>query len=80
MKVKEFLAVVPYSLVDYAKIYENKWDEDWEQYNSINTHKRVEKKTDLEQYHDCELDFFDYETQWGEYYDSAIYINMPKEY
>ena len=47
MTVREFLEVVPFSLVDYARIYENKWDEDREDYTTNNTGKRVEKKQTL---------------------------------
>ena len=79
MKVKEFLEVVPFSLIDYAKIYEMVWDEDFQNYDSKYTDKRVKSKKDLEQYLDYELDYFDYETLWGEYDDSAIYIKIPKE-
>lgn len=80
MKVKEFLDVVPFSLIDYAEIYVNKWNEDLEDYHGSEfTGKRVKNKKDIEPYLDWELDYFHYETQWGEYYDSAIYINMPKE-
>lgn len=79
MTVKDFLAVIPFSLVDYAKIYENKWDEDWEDDKTTNTGKRVHSQKDLEPYLEYKLSYFDYETQWGEYFDSAIYINMPKE-
>lgn len=79
MKVKEFLEVVPFSLIDYAKIYEKRWDENYQDYHSKFIDKRVKNKKDLESYYDCELDYFDYETQWGEYYDSAIYIKIPKE-
>lgn len=79
MKVKEFLEVVPFSLIDYAKIYEMVWNENYQDYDSKFVDKRVNNKKDLEQYLDCELDYFDYITQWGEYDDSAIYIKMPKE-
>lgn len=70
---------MPFSLIDYAKIYEMVWDEDFQNYDSKYTDKRVKSKKDLEQYLDYELDYFDYETLWGEYDDSAIYIKIPKE-
>lgn len=79
MKVKEFLEVVPYSLIDYARIYEMRWNENYNDYDCKFIDKRVSSKKDLEVYYDCELDYFDYETQWGEYDDSAIYIKIPKE-
>lgn len=79
MKVKEFLDVVTFNIIDYAKIYEMVWHEDYQDYHSCFTDKRVHSKKDLEQYLDYELDYFDYETQWGEYDDSAIYIKIPKE-
>ena len=79
MKVKEFLDVVTWNIIDYAKIYEMRWNENYQDYDSKYIDKRVKNKKDLEPYFDCELDYFDYETQWGEYDDSAIYIKMPKE-
>lgn len=79
MKVKEFLEVVPFSLIDGAKIYEMRWNENYQDYHSKFIGKTVGNKKDVEPYLDCELDYFDYETQWGEYYDSSIYIKMPKE-
>lgn len=79
MKVREFLDVVNFNMVDYAKIYEMVWNEDYQDYHSYFTDKRVNTKKDLEPYFDYELDYFDYETQWGEYDDSAIYIKIPKE-
>lgn len=79
MKVKEFLDVVTWNIIDYAKIYEMRWNENYQDYDSKYIDKRVKNKKDLEPYYDCELDYFDYETCWGEYDDSAIYIKMPKE-
>lgn len=79
MTVKEFLDVVTFDIIDYAKIYEMKWNEDYQDYHSKFTDKRVKSKKDLEPYYDCELDYFDFEMCWGEYDDSAIYIKMPKE-
>ena len=79
MTVKEFVDVVNFSLIDYAKIYEMRWDEDYQSYDPIFADKRVNTKKDLEPYYDCELDYFEYLTQWGEYDDSSIYIKMPKE-
>lgn len=79
MKVKEFIEVVTWNIIDYAKIYEMVWNEDYQNYDSKYTDKRVNSKKDLEQYLDYELDYLDYETQWGEYDDSAIYIKIPKE-
>lgn len=79
MKVKEFLDVVTWNIIDYAKIYEMVWNEDYQNYDTKYTDKRVSSKKDLEQYLDYELDYLDYETQWGEYDDSAIYIRIPKE-
>lgn len=78
MTVKEFVDVVNFSLLDYAKIYEMTWNEDYREYDSKFTDKRVGSTKDLEPYYDCELDYFEYETQWGEYDDSAIFIKMPK--
>lgn len=79
MKVKEFLEVVPFSLIDYAKIYEMVWDENYQDYDTKYTDKRVETKKDLEKYFDYELNYFDFRMCWGEYDDSAIYIKIPKE-
>ncbi len=79
MTVKEFVDVVNYQVIDYAKIYEMRWDERYESYDIKFADKRVDSKADLEPYYDCELDYFEYFTQWGEYDDSAIYIKMPKE-
>ena len=79
MKVKEFLDVVTWNIIDYAKIYEMRWNENYNDYDCKYIDKRVKSKQDLEPYLDCELDYFDYETQWGEYDDSAIYIKMPKK-
>lgn len=79
MKVKEFVDVVNFGIIDYAKIYEKRWNEDYNDYDCKFTGKRVENKKDLEPYYNCELDYFDYTTQWGEYDDSAMYIKMPKE-
>ena len=79
MKVKEFVDAVCWNVIDYAKIYEMIWNEDYQEYHSYFADKRVESKKDLEPYYDYELDYFEYETQWGEYDDSAIYIKVPKE-
>ena len=79
MKVREFLDVVNFDMVDYAQIYEKIWNEDYQDYHTKSTDKRVNSKKDLEPYLEYELDYFDYETQWGEYEDSAIYIKIPKE-
>ena len=79
MTVKEFVDVVNYQLIDYAKIYEMRWDERYQSYDSRFVDKRVNTKQDLEPYYDCELNYFEYLTQWGEYDDSSIYIKMPKE-
>ena len=79
MKLKEFLDVVTWNIIDYAKIYEMRWNENYQDYDSKYIDKRVGSKKDLEPYYDCELDYFDYEMQWGEYDDSAIYIKMPRE-
>jgi hypothetical protein len=78
MTVREFLDVVNFEIVDYAQIYEKIWNEDYQDYDTKATDKRVNTKKDLEQYLDYELDYLDYETHWGEYDDSAIYIKMPK--
>lgn len=78
MKVKEFLDVVTFNIIDYAKIYEMYWNEVYNDYDCKFADKRVKNKKDLEPYYDCELHYFDYETCWGEYDDSAIYIKMPK--
>lgn len=79
MKVKEFLDVVSWDIIDYARIYEMRWKEDYQEYHSKFIDKRVKHRKDLEPYLDCELDYFDYESMYGEYDDSAIYIKMPKE-
>ena len=79
MKVKEFLDVVNFEIIDYAQIYEKIWDEDYQDYFAKSTNKRVNSKKDLEPYLEYELDYLNYETQWGEYDDSAIYIKIPKE-
>lgn len=78
MTVKEFVDVVNYPLIDYAKIYELHWDSLYDGYDYKFTDKRVGSKNDLEPYYDCELSGFEYLTQWGEYDDSAIYIKMPR--
>ena len=80
MTVKEFVDVVCFNVLDYAKIYEMRWDENYGSYDCKFVDKRIQTKKDLEPYYDYELDYFEYETQWGEYDDSAIYIKMPKEY
>lgn len=79
MKVKEFLEVVSWELVDYASIYELHWDEDYQDYFPKNIDKRVNSKQDLEPYLEYEMHYLDYQTQWGEYDDSQIYIKIPKE-
>lgn len=78
MTVKEFVDVVNYNILDYAKIYELRWNPLYEDYDYKFTDKRIESKNDLEPYYDCELSYFEYITQWGEYDDSAIYIKIPK--
>lgn len=79
MKVKEFIEVVSWEIIDYANIYEMRWDEDYQDYFPKNMDKRVNNKQDLEPYLEYELDYLDYHTLWGEYDDSGIYIKMPKE-
>lgn len=79
MKVKEFVDVVNSTVIDYAKIYEMKWNENYQDYDCKFTDKRVHSKKDLEPYYDCELDGFELELMYGEYDDSSIYIKMPKE-
>ncbi len=79
MKVREFLDVVTFNIIDYAKIYEMRWNENYNDYDCKYIDKRVNSKKDLEPYLDCELDYFDYETLYGEYDDSALYIKMPKD-
>lgn len=78
MTVKEFMEVVPYSLIYYAKICELHWDLLFESYDNKYTGERVNSKKDLKPYLDYELDYFDYKTMYGEYDDSTIYIKMPK--
>lgn len=79
MKVKELLEIISYEVIDYAKIYEMIWNEDYQDYDTKFTDKRVKSKKDLEPYFDYELDFLEYKTLWGEYDDSSIYIKIPKE-
>lgn len=79
MKVREFLDVVNFDVVECAQIYEKIWDEDYQEYNTKNTDKIVNSKKDLEPYLEYELDYFDYRIYWGEYEDSGIYIKIPKE-
>ena len=79
MTVKEFVDVVNYQVIDYAKIYEMRWDERYQSYDSKFVGKRVNTKQDLEPYYDCELDYFEYFAPYGEYDDSSIFIKMPKE-
>ena len=79
MKVKELLEVISWEVIDYASIYEMRWDEDCQDYFPKYMDKRVNNKQDLEPYLECELHYLDYHTQWGEYDDSGIYITMSKE-
>ena len=37
MKVKEFIEVVNFEVLDYAQIYEMIWDEDYQDYHSKRT-------------------------------------------
>ena len=67
MKVREFLDVINFNMVDYAQIYEMIWDEDYQDYYTKTINKRVNSKKDLEPYLDYELDYFNYETQWVEF-------------
>ena len=78
MTVKEFIEVVNYTVIHYAKIYEMCWDKLYKDYNCNYTGNRVHSKEDLRLYLDCELDGFELELCYGEYDDSAIYIKMPK--
>lgn len=78
MTVKEFMEVVPYSLIDYAKICERHWNLLFKSYDNKYTGERVNSKKDLEPYLDYKLDYFDYKTMYGEYDNSTIYIKMPK--
>ena len=78
MTVKEFVDVVNYTVIDYAKIYELHWNPLWKDYDYKYTDKRVGSKKDLEPYYDCELSSFELISPYGEYDDSAIYIKMPK--
>ena len=80
MTVKEFLEVVPYSLIDYADIYEERWNEDYNDYDCKSTDKKVKSKKDLDPYLDYKLSYFNYETMYGEYDGSAIYIKLSKNY
>lgn len=77
MKVKEFLNVINFDLLDYARIYEGKYNSDYEDWVFKDT-GRIHNRNNLTQYLDCELDSFRYETQYGEYDDSAIYIKIEK--
>ena len=79
MKVKELLEVISWEVIDYANIYEMYWNEDYQDWHSKNTGKRVNSKKDLEPYLEYELEYLDYHTQWGEYDDSSISIRMPKK-
>ena len=79
MKVKEFIEVVNYQTIDYAKIYEMIWDEDYQDYHEKFIDQRVNSKKDLEPYLEYELDGFELNLCYGEYDDSAIYIKIPKE-
>lgn len=78
MTVKEFVNVISYAVIDYAKIYELHWNTLYEGYDYKFTDKRVETLKDLEPYYNCELSSLEYIAPWGEYDDSAIYIKMPK--
>ena len=79
MTVKEFVDVVNYTVIDYAQIYEMRWNENYEDYDYKATGKRVNSKKDLEPYYNCELSGFELIAPYGEYDDSAIYIKMPRE-
>ena len=79
MTVKEFVDVVNYTVIDYAKIYERQWNEDYQSYDSVYTGKRVNSKKDLAPYYECELEGFDLYLLYGEYDDSEIWITMPKD-
>ena len=78
MKVKEFIEVVNFEVLDYAQIYEMIWNEDFQDYHSKCTGIRINKLSDLDPYLECELKGFDLHLQWGEYDDSEIWIKMPK--
>lgn len=77
MKVKEFVDVVNYQVLDYAKIYMLRYNKDFKNYDYVFTGTRVKSKKDLEPYYDCELSSFELIAPYGEYDDSAIYIRMP---
>lgn len=79
MTVKEFIDVVNPGLIDYARIVEMYWDDEWQEYCWKDTEKRVDSVKNLEPYYNCELSKFQYDTMYAEYDDSAIYIKMPKE-
>jgi len=79
MKVKEFIKVVNFEVLDYAQIYEMIWNEDYQDYHSKNTGKRINKLSDLDPYLECELEGFDLYLPYGEYDNSEIWIKMPKE-
>jgi hypothetical protein len=79
MTVKEFVDVVNDAVINYAKIYEMRWREDYQHYFEEFTNKRVQSKKDLEPYYDYEIDGFELNLCYGEYDDSAIYIKMPKK-
>lgn len=78
MTVKEFVNVVNDRVIDYARIYELRWNLLWNDYDHVYIEKRVNSKADLEPYYDCELSYFELIAPYGEYDDSAIYIKMPK--
>lgn len=79
MKVKDFVDVVNYTVLDYAKIYELIWNEDYQDYDYKYTDKHINSINDLKEYMDCELSGFELIAPYGEYDDSAIYIIMNKE-
>ena len=79
MKVKEFLDVISWNIIDYAKIYEMVWNEKHQQYVTTYTNKRVFSRKDIEPYLDYELYYMNYETHHGGDDDSEIYIKMSKE-
>lgn len=79
MKVKDFVGVVNYTVLDYAKIYELIWNENYQDYDYKYTDKRINSINDLKEYMDCELSSFELIMPYGEYDDSAIYIIINKE-
>lgn len=78
MKVKEFIEVVNFDVLYYAKIYEMIWNEDYQEYHSKYTGIRIYKLSDLDPYLECELEGFDLHLQYGEYDDSEIWIKYQR--